>query len=428
MEYLTMTKREISRYGIIKRLIDKEINGTYASELLRLSVRQVKRLKMKVREQGPKGLVHAARGNPGNRRIPKKERKRIIALLHRYYSDFKPGFASEKLEEKHNIKRDPKTIRDIMIKENLWKPKKKKQQNYYAWRQRKASFGEMLQFDGSYHHWFEDRGPYCCLLAAVDDATGIPVRAEFDYDEGVLPVFGFWKEYVKENGKPRLIYLDKFSTYKMNQKEATENYDTLTQFQRAMRQLDIEPIAANSPQAKGRIERLFKTFQDRLIKEMRLANISSIGKANIFLKEEFLPRYKEKYGVEPRIKTNLHQKLTLEERNGLDSIFSRQSIRVVKNDFTITLNNQLFQLLKDQPATIRKKDKITIEEWTDKSIHITLRGKGLNFKAISERPKKREKIEWIIPANQTVNIPASNHPWKKEFAATCKRKYQTAQA
>lgn len=426
MEYLTMTQREINRYNIIKKLINKEVDGTYASELLELSVRQVKRLKVKVKKHGPAGLIHAARGKPGNRRIPDKEKEKIIRLLHRHYSDFKPTFAAEKLEERHNIKRDPKTIRTLMIKESLWKPKKKKQPDYHAWRQRKACYGEMLQFDGSYHYWFENRGPYCCLLASIDDATGIPVKAMFDYDEGVIPVFKFWKEYTKQYGKPRSIYLDKFSTYKMNQKIAADNPDTLTQFQRAMKQLGIESISANSPQAKGRIERLFNTFQDRLVKEMRLANISSIEQANIFLKEKFLPEYKKKYAVEPRNKANLHELLTKTEIRDLDSILSRQSIRIVRNDFTVSINKQLYQLLKDQPATICKKDKIIIEEWTNGSMKFKIRNKYLNAKAITERPKKIDKTEWIISANQKAYVPSQDHPWRKEMRAAWQRKYQTS--
>lgn len=426
MEYLTMTKEEINRYSIIKRLIAKEINGTYASKLLILSVRQVKRLKAKVREYGPKGLIHAARGKPGNRKIPDKEKEKIKALLHKHYSDFKPTFAAEKIEERHGIKRDPKTVRSIMIEEDLWKPRKKKQSDYHAWRQRKGCYGEMLQFDGSYHYWLEDRGPYCCLLAAIDDATGIPVKAIFGYNEGVLPVFRFWKEYTEQHGKPRSIYLDKFSTYKMNQKTAADNPDTLPQFQRAMRQLGIEPIPANSPQAKGRIERLFKTFQDRLIKEMRLANISTLEQANIFLEEEFLPKYRAKYSVEPRSKANLHEPLSKTEKKELDSILSKQSIRVLRNDFTVIINSQLFQLLKDQPATIRKKDRIIIEEWTDGSMKFKARNKYLNAKAIAERPEKTKTTEWIIPANQKPYIPSQNHPWRKEMRVVWQKRHQTS--
>ncbi len=154
MKYLTMTKKEVNRHAIIKKLINKEINGTHASELLNLSIRQIKRLKIKVNGNGPEALTHGNRGKPGNRRIPNKGREKIIELLHKHYPDFKPGFASEKLDEIHNIQRDPKTIRQIMINEELWKPKIKKKKEYHSWRQRKACYGEMQQFDGSYEHWF----------------------------------------------------------------------------------------------------------------------------------------------------------------------------------------------------------------------------------------------------------------------------------
>lgn len=410
-----MTNREINRHSIIKKLLDKEVNGTTAASLLKLSVRQIKRLKANVREFGPKALIHASRGKPGNRRMPDKERKTIAEILKQKYLDFKPTFATEKLFENHNIKRDPKTIRQIMISENLWQPKKKKQKEYHSWRQRKSCYGEMLQFDGSYHHWVEDRGPEWCLLAAIDDATGIPVKAKFDTDEGVFPVFAFWKEYTEQHGKPRSIYLDKFSTYKMSQKVATENHETQTQFQRAMNQLGIEPITAHSPQAKGRIERLFNTFQDRLVKEMRLKNISTMQEANRFLEEEFLPNYKTKYAVEPASKTNLHQPLNQKEKNKLDSIFSRQTTRVVRNDFTISFNSQWHQLLKEQSATVRKQDTILVEERLDGSICFSIRGKYLNSKIITERPQKTRKTNWIIPAKRRDYTPATDHPWRSKF-------------
>ena len=415
MEYLTMTNREINRHSIIKKLLDKEINGTTAASLLRLSVRQIKRLKARVREFGPKALIHASRGKPGNRRMPDEERKTITEILKQKYPDFKPTFASEKLFENHNIKRDPKTIRQIMISENLWQPKKKKQKEYHSWRQRKSCYGEMLQFDGSYHHWIEDRGPEWCLLAAIDDATGIPVKAKFDTDEGVFPVFAFWKEYAEQHGKPHSIYLDKFSTYKMSQRVAVENHETQTQFQRAMNQLGIEPITAHSPQAKGRIERLFNTFQDRLVKELRLKNILTIEEANKFLEEEFLPAYKTKYAVEPASKTDLHQPLNQKEKNKLNSIFSKQSTRVVRNDFTISFNNQWYQLLEEQSATVRKQDTILVEGWLDGSIHFSIRGKYLNSKIITERPQKIEKTEWVIPAKKRDYTPVINHPWRSKF-------------
>ena len=420
MKYLTMTSKEINRYAIIKKLINKEINGTYAAELLKLSIRHIRRLKGKVKEQGVKALVHGNRNKDSKRKIPEQEKEKIVKLLHKHYPDFKPTFASEKLSERHNIKRDPKTIRQIMIDEELWKPRKKKQKEYRSWRQRKACYGEMEQFDGSYEHWFEDRGIYCCLLASIDDATSIPTKAKFAKDEGVFPVFDFWKEYLKEHGKPYSIYLDKFSTYKMNQRVAQENHDTLTQFQRAMNELHIEPISAHSPQAKGRIERLFNTFQDRLIKEMRLANISTIEQGNKFLKEVFLPQYRAKYSVEPRSKANFHKSLSLKEKTKLDSIFSRQWTRTIKNDFTVSFNKQWHQLIKDQPATIYKQDKIIVEEHLDNTIHFRLRGKYLNHQIIPERPKKIKDIPWIIPAKTSAHIPPVNHPWRRSFKPSLK--------
>lgn len=411
-----MTSKEINRYTIIKKLINKEINGTQSADLLKLTIRHIKRLKARVKKYGPKALIHGNRGKPSNRRIPEKEKERIINLLHKHYPDFKPGFASEKLSEQHNIVRDPKTIRQIMIEQDLWKPRKKKQKEYRSWRQRKACYGEMEQFDGSYEHWFEDRGLYCCLLASIDDATGIPTKAEFAKDEAVFPVFNFWKEYLKEHGKPYSIYLDKFSTYKMSQKAAQENHDTLTQFQRAMNELHIEPISANSCQAKGRIERLFNTFQDRLIKELRLNNISTIEQGNKFLKQVFLPQYKTKYAVEPRSKTDLHKPLSLKERAELDSVFSRQYARTIRNDFTISFNKQWHQLLKDQPVTICKQDKIIVEERLDKTIHFRLRGKYLNYQVLPERPKKLNAL-YFIAANtkRTIYIPPVDHPWRKSL-------------
>ena len=410
-----MTKKELDRNNIISKLIGKEINGTEAASFLKLSIRHIKRLKARVKEKGPSALIHANRGKPSNRKMPDKERQAIARIIRKLYPDFKPGFATEKLEQVHSIKRDPKTIRKIMIEEQLWKPRKKKQREYYAWRARKDCFGEMVQFDGSYHYWFENRAPKSCLLAAIDDATGIPVKAEFGQDEGVLPVFGFWKKYLIQHGKPRSIYLDKFSTYKMTQRVAQENHDTKTQFQRATKQLNIEPIFAHSPQAKGRVERLFNTLQDRLVKELRLNNISTIEGANIFLEKEFLHQYKAKYGVEPKNKTNLHQTLSKNELKELDSILSRQDTRVVKSDFTVSFNNQWLQLRKEQPAIIRKKDKITIEEWTDQTIHLKIRDKYLNYDILPERPKKSNNIAWVIPATRKPTVPPADHPWRQKF-------------
>jgi len=270
MTLITMSQKELTRYDILRRLLRKECTNADAAELLGLSVRQVKRLKKRVRQLGASGLIHGSRGRVSNHRLAPTERDTIAELLKKHYPDFKPTFASEKLRECHHIDHDPKTIRSIMIQEHLWTPKKARNgSEHRSWRQRRSSFGEMQQFDGSYEYWFEDRAPTRCLLAAIDDATGRITKAQFDLHEGVEPVFTFWKQYLKTHGKPLSIYLDKFSTYKMSQRWMEQNHELKTQFQRACEQLGIEPIFAHSPQAKGRVERLFETLQDRLIRLRR---------------------------------------------------------------------------------------------------------------------------------------------------------------
>lgn len=414
-----MSLKELDRNNIINRLLRKEINGTKAADLLKLSVRQTKRLKAKVKREGPKGLIHGNRGRPSHNQIPLKEKEKIIHLLHKRYYDFKPGFATEKLEESCGISRDPKTIRQIMIDEKLWQPKtKKEKREYRSWRQRKSAYGEMIQFDGSYEYWFEDRGNSCCLLAGIDDATGKVAKAKFALHEGVFPVFDFWSEYLKAHGKPRAIYLDKFSTYNQNQTVAKENPDTLTQFQRAMEELRVEVIPANSPQAKGRVERLFGTLQDRLIKELRLAKISTMDQANEFLEKVFIPKFNQKFSVKPRIHSNLHDPLSCKEQKSLPSIFSRQTKRTVQNDFTFSFKNQWYQLTKNQTATVCKKDIVMVEERLDNTIWVRLNSKYLNYTILPQRPtkleQKRKSEPWVLPATTKAPYrPAQNHPWRQ---------------
>ena len=413
--YITMSQNEIKKYDIIKKLINKELNGSEAAGLLNLTVRHIRRLKVKVNRDGIKGLIHGSRGKPGNRGIPDDEKQKIIALLHKHYSDFGPLLASEKLAERHGIKRDKGTIRSLMIAEGLWKPKRKKEEQHREWRQRKASCGEMIQYDGSYEYWFEHRNEKCCLLASIDDSNS-EVWAKFDDHEGVEPTFSYWRGYIERFGKPYSIYVDKFSTYSMNHKLAKENPDTLTQFERAMKELNIDIIHAHSPEAKGRVEKLFKTLQDRLIKELRLNGISAIKEANEFLEKVFLPKFNAKFMVEARSKANLHKKLNEQEKNKLDSIFSRQYERVVKNDFTVSHKKSYYQLEKIQPVTICKQDAVTVEERRDGSIHFRLRGKYLNYRLLPEKPSKinsdKSSLEWVIPKS-TAHIPPVNHPWRQ---------------
>lgn len=414
-QYITMSQQEARQYDIIKKLIGKELNGSEAAELLNLTVRHIRRLKGKAIKDGIRGLVHISRGQPGNRRLPEKEREKIVNLIKRKYPDFGPTLATEKLAELDEIERSRGAIRAIMIAEEIWKSKSKKKEVHRRWRQRKASKGELIQYDGSYEHWFEDRGGEICLLASIDDATS-EVWARFDEHEGVEPTFSFWRDYLERFGKPNSIYVDKFSTYSMNHKLAKENSDTLTQFERAMKELNIGIIHAHSPQAKGRVEKLFATLQDRLIKELRLHNISTIKEANEFLKKDFLPKFNAKFMVETKSQADLHKRLNEQEKKKLDSIFSRQNVRVVMNDFTVSHQKKCYQLEKVQPATICKQDRITVEERLNQTIHFRLRGKYLNYRLLPEKPKKlngtKNDRQWVIPKS-TAHVPPADHPWRQ---------------
>ena len=412
---IIMSLSEVKKYDIIKKVINKELNGREAAELLNLTTRHIRRLKKKVNKAGIKALVHGNRGKPGNCRLPDKEKERIADLIKQKYSDFGPTLATEKLIELDKIERSLGSVRSIMINEKIWRPKLKKKEIHRQWRQRKACKGEMIQYDGSYEHWFENRGSEICLLAGIDDANS-EVWARFDEHEGIEPTFNFWRDYIERFGKPNSIYVDKFSTYSMNHQLAKDNPDTLTQFERAMRDLNIEVIHAYSPQAKGRVERLFKTLQDRLIKELRLHNISTIKEANEFLEKVFLSKFNAKFMVESRSKVNLHKKLNEREKKKLDSIFSRHYQRVVMNDFTISHKKNCYQLEKIQPVTICKQDRVTLEERINQTIKIRLRGKYLNYRLLPAKPLKinrdKNNLQWVIPRS-TAHVPPADHPWRK---------------
>ena len=411
-DIIAMSSKEFTRYEIIKNLIDNKLDGTDAAKQMGITVRHTRRLKSKVSKLGAAGLAHGNRGKTGNRKIDSRIIKKVEKLLKEKYSDFKPTFASEKLFENHEIKLSNETVRKIMIDEELWKPKLKKNNGEHRqWRERKESYGEMEQFDGSYEKWFEERSSKCCLLAAIDDANGKISKAMFANSEGVVPVFSFWKDYVKTVGKPLSIYLDRFSTYKQNAKSLVDDPKALTQFERANKELDIKIIHAYSPQAKGRIERLFGTLQDRLIKEMRLKNICSVEDGNKFLEEEFIPKFNKKFSVTAKGKNNLHRKLNDFEKENLDKIFSIQNPRIVCNDFTIKFKGQWFQLLKDQPTLVLRKDKILVQETLDGETFLSLRGKNLNYKVLPERPKKEVKEK--VTALHKEWKPATNHPWRQ---------------
>lgn len=412
---ISMTEKELQRYDVICNLINKKIDGTDASKQLGLTTRQIRRLKNIVNKCGAKGLAHRGRGRTSNRRINAKTIDVVKKHLREKYYDFGPTFAAEKLEEIDKIKIGKETIRSIMIEIGLWKVKPRKQsKKWHIWRARKENKGEMQQFDGSYHIWFGNEES--CLLLSVDDATGKITHAKFDYNESTMAVFGFWGEYFLKNGLPLSIYLDKFSTYKINHKNAVDNKDMITQFERAMNQVGVRPITAHSAEAKGRVERMFETLQDRLVKELRLAGITTIEEANEFL-EKYIPKFNAKFAVIPNRRKNLHKKLNKNTEENLSQILSIQNTRVVNNDYTIMFKTNYFQLNRKQPATVYKKDKVIVEEHLNGEIKLRIRGSYLDYIVLPEKPKR--EIDIKLPAltrqEQGSYKPPIDHPWRRQF-------------
>ena len=423
----SLTTQERERYDIVQSCINGTLTNAEAAARLHLKIRQVQKLKRAVEKHGERGVVHGNRSRVPWNATPTSTKKSIVTFLKKKdHRDFGPTFAMEQLKKQKSIVLSRETVRAVMLGNDLWKSKQRTGPALHRqWRERKPMYGELVQFDGSYHDWFET-GEEACLLGAIDDATGIVPKAIFDDNEGVLPVFRFWWRYVEEHGCPMAVYLDKFSTYKINHKNAIDNEELMTQFMRAMDELDIRVINANSPEAKGRVERLFGTLQDRMVKEMRIANIKDETRANAFLDKEYLPDHNKRFSVLAREKGDAHRPLTDEMRKRLPSIFSVQSKRVVTNDFTLRFKNQWCQLAATQPIAVYRGDTVTIEERLDGTMHVRLKGTYLSFSLINKlehaaRPRvtalTREKPRWKPPAD---------HPWRRSANAAALKKSRNA--
>lgn len=427
-QLITMTKKEARRYEIIKDLLAKKIDGSEAAKQINLSVRQTKRLKAAVNHFGVKGIIHGNRGQKGNHQIDEEIISRVKEYLKETYRDFNPLLAQEHLRDDCKIQLSKETVRQLMISEKLWHPRKRGELKKHFWRERKDNYGEMEQFDGSYHDWFEGRneavvGLEQCLLLSVDDATGKITNVVFEDNESVEAVFRFWKGYFEDKGLPNAIYLDKFSTYKVNHKNAVDNQELMTQFERAMNQLGIKVIHANSPQAKGRVEKMNGTLQRRLVKELRLRNINTIPEANTFLKETFIPKFNRQFAVVPKKENDLHRRLDDKKTLELDKILSVQSERKINNDYTVRFKNSYYQLTETQPTTVYKKDRIIVEEHLNGEIKISIRNHYLNYLCLPERPKKEINVKLAaLTTRQPANWkPPAGHPWRRQFLFTKKQ-------
>jgi len=404
---ITLSRRETKRLHIIHQALDKRITQEKAAALVGLSSRQLRRMLKRVREEGDDGISHRSRGKASNRRFPQKVKDKVLKLYRGQYSDFGPTFASEKLFDVHEIKLSDETLRVWLNQENI-SYEKRKGRKHRQWRERKHHFGEMVQMDGSHHDWFEGRGSECVFMGYIDDATGTVFGRFYNY-EGTMPAMDSFNRYIKRYGIPQSVYIDKHSTYKSTAKQSVEDElgdkKPMSQFERSLAELGVTVIHANSPQAKGRIERLFRTLQDRLVKEMRLARVKSVEQANEFLKK-YLPTYNRRFKVKAVSKSDVHQSaLSMRE---LDKIFCIRDERTVRNDFTIAYNGSLYQI-KD---TV-KSQKVAVEERIDGSLHITHRGLDLRYRKITTLPAKENLKTPVVTLEKKGRYQSPDHPWKR---------------
>jgi len=399
---------ELKRLHVIQKVLERVIKQVEAAEILSLSGRQIRRIVKRIRTEGDRGIVHQSRGRPSNRRTPDKVRDKVIRLYRAQYKDFGPTLASEKLLERDRIEISDETLRKWLLEAGDWK-KTRKARGHRHWRERKSHTGEMLQMDGSHHDWFEGRGPRCVLMGYIDDATGKVFARFYDY-EGTVPAMDSFKRYIRKSGLPMKVYLDKHTTYKSTAKptiqDELDRVEPLSQFERALKELGVEVIHAHSPQAKGRIERLFGTLQDRLVKEMRLRGIRTLEEGNQFL-EDYLPLYNRRFSVCPKEGDNFHRPLP--RGLALDTILCIKTERALRNDYTVAHNKKLYQI----EETI-KASKVMVQERVDGSMIMTHKGGALRFKEIIERPAG-EKTQEVLMRPRKPRIPSADHPWRRSY-------------
>jgi transposase len=406
---ITMSRTEAKTLHIIHQALDKKVTQGEAAEIVGLSDRQIRRLIKRVRIEGDEGICHQSRGKTSNRCIPKKIREKTLRLFKEKYKDFNLVHATEKLAEVHGIQLSDETLR-LWLNEGEIPYKKRRARKHRRWRERKANFGELVQIDGSHHDWFEGRGPVCVFMGYIDDATGTVYGRFYDY-EGVIPAMDSMKRYIRRYGIPQSVYLDKHTTYKSWAKPTIEeqlnDQKPMSHFEKSLAELVVEVIHANSPQAKGRVERLFKTLQDRLVKEMRIAGITSVEAANGFLKT-YLPKYNRRFKKKAASAANLHRP-SLHSRE-LDRILCIKEERTVRNDFTVAHNCKLYQI---EEAT--RAQKVLVEERLDGTIHINYKGRELRHREISKPKTQDEPKEQILILKKKGCTPAAAHPWKRGY-------------
>jgi transposase len=418
-DILQMSRQELSRLEVIQQVVKKQIKQRRAAELLDVSVRQIKRLKRAYRREGAKGLISKKRGRASNHQLDSMLHAKATDLLLKRYADFGPTLAHEKLTLVHNLTVSVETVRRWMIQEGLWHSKRAKKPVIHPLRERRARLGELVQIDGSPFDWFEGRAPACTLLVFIDDATGRLMELCFTESETTFSYFEATEHYVLHHRKPLAFYSDKLSVFRVNLPNDLSGQGT-TQFTRAMNELDIDVICANTPQAKGRVEKANQTLQDRLVKEMRLKGIASWAEGNAYA-PKFITDFNARFAVEPRDPEDAHR--PLRPQDDLARILTVQELRVLSKNLTLNYHQVIYQILTSRPTYALRNARVVVRENRDGEIAIEYKGKPLPYTTHPRPTRQREitsskqlnlvldKVEQPSRERKTY-VPPPDHPWR----------------
>ncbi len=405
---IAMTQEELKRKTIIEQAIDKRILQREGAEKLGISERQFCRIISRYRAEGDAGLISGHRGKPSNHRLKESQRKQIGEFISDpIFEGFGPTLLNEKLREYKSITICKETLRQIMIEEGKHHPKSHKKKHLHPLRERRDRRGELVQIDGSYHAWLEERCPKACLLLFVDDATSAVLAAEFVDQESYFAYGKLCKAYFKSTGMPVAFYSDKFSVFRANASRSIQK-EAVTQFNRVLGNLGIELICANSPQAKGRVERANQTFQDRLIKEMRLLNIDNYQDANAFL-PEFVDFYNQRFAVLPRSAEDVHAPLDPDQ--DLDFLFSIHATRIITKDLQIHFNTLTYQVITTRPPQNLSGREVLIVQDQEGSVSAYLNHEQLTLKTFHKQAKP-PRVTYSKSLDPQIYTPPVDHPWR----------------
>jgi len=373
-ELVAMSKKELERLEVVRRVVEGRLTQAKAGEFIGLSERQVRRLCAAFEERGPAGLVSGKRGQRSNRRLPDDLRSHAIEIVRDRYADFGPTLACEKLLELHDLRVSKETLRAWLIGAGIWIPRHERAWTAHQPRHRRECLGELVQIDGCEHAWFEDRGPGCTLLVYVDDATGRLMELRFVAVESAFDYFASTSAYLQCHGKPVAFYSDKHSIFRVYHDGTTGRARGITQFGRALTELNIDIICANSPQAKGRVERMNKTLQDRLVKELRLRGLSAMEAGNAFL-PEFMADYNQRFGRPAKNAHDAHRPLRSDE--DLSRIFTWQEERTMSRNLVVHFKRVSYLVEPGRETLPFAGKRVRVFEWEDGRVEIRCEGRLL---------------------------------------------------